>query len=479
MLPPELLVEIFNYLSIETLRVIEETCARWSLVITQTFYKKFLSYQHCSIRKHLEDVGNIDSFSPDITKTLFLKVYNELPENWRQGRFTKKSYLRATQFKAGEDGVISSIVVYKDKLYFGKNGPNVEVRDARDLSLIAEINSDLPPGPVESTRPCKLCQHGTTLAVLGPNRHRIRLFDTRTDRMVSEIETGVTLGPVYNIAITDKLLVVLSGWMLYYWKLEMKSTRKIEGHYQGCIPDFERDGSAQNWLEAHDVAVNSSWVVTRATRMRLADGQMGMTHFLHVRKVDPSGYVGSLLRPESSQLPGTVYETTCMSLSKGDLLAIGYRVNDEGVMSVLDLNTGHEVYNIQSPHFLSSVQIPLKWCGSCLFLKIIPVDQPQHNQDGDGQEFGVSVGLLNMNEKTLTVIPGIVYDNSEDLLHIDDSQIIRVSHKMDRLSPSSGNQPIDLNMDLETYASLETENEDHSPVFSVDIFQYDFWNLPS
>ena len=40
-------------------------------------------------------------------------------------------------------------------------------------------------------RPCKLCQRGSTLAVLGPNRTKVRLFNTNTDEMVGEIETAL------------------------------------------------------------------------------------------------------------------------------------------------------------------------------------------------------------------------------------------------------------------------------------------------
>ena len=61
----------------------------------------------------------------------------------------------------------------------------------------------------------------------------------------------------------------------------------------------------------------------------------------------------------SSRLPDTVYETTCMALSegKGNLLAVGWRVLEEGLMTIMDLKTGDRIHTIQSHHFLSSIQV--------------------------------------------------------------------------------------------------------------------------
>ena len=58
-------------------------------------------------------------------------------------------------------------------------------------------------------RPCKVYEHGRTLAVLGPDRTRVLLFNTRTDEMVGAIDTA--LGSIYHVAISEKLLILLSG----------------------------------------------------------------------------------------------------------------------------------------------------------------------------------------------------------------------------------------------------------------------------
>ena len=99
----------------------------------------------------------------------------------------------------------------------------------------------------------------------------------------------------------------------------------------------------------------------------------------------------------------------------------------KGVMTIMDLNTGNRIHDVQSPHFLSTIQvspnppfyfkdiitnsakirnrictlkyvkpvcfdryffismikIPLKWEGTKLFLKIIPVSRPT---DADSDE---------------------------------------------------------------------------------------------
>ena len=49
-LPTEILVKIFEYLSLKTLREIEKTCIRWSLIIIENFYTPFLEKQDFSVR---------------------------------------------------------------------------------------------------------------------------------------------------------------------------------------------------------------------------------------------------------------------------------------------------------------------------------------------------------------------------------------------------------------------------------------------
>ena len=115
----------------------------------------------------------------------------------------------------GERGVISILLVNK---YLNIV---VEVRNEEDMSLITSLNTDQNvAGNTETRRPCRMCQHGKTLAVLCANRRRVRLFNTETDELVGEIETALG-GPVYNIAISDKLLVLLSGSSSYHLPISL------------------------------------------------------------------------------------------------------------------------------------------------------------------------------------------------------------------------------------------------------------------
>jgi len=232
---------------------------------------------------------------------------------------------------------------------------------------------------------------------------------------------------------------------------------------------IEIEAEFESWLEVHEVVTNKSWVVTRATRMD--GGEMRTSSFLNVRGVDSSGHIGPILRPESSRLPDSVYETTSIALSEEDLLALGLRLQEQWVVRVLDLNTGDCVFNTESTHFLSSVQVPLKWEADRLFFKIIPVSDPTLD---NSNEYGVSIGFLDMKSRDVVTIPGLVFDNSEDLIHINRSQIYRVNTKLVRIEPARDSPQPDI--DLEKLALIHSEDEDFAPIYEVAIHLYDFWN---
>ena len=74
-------------------------------------------------------------------------------------------------------------------------------------------------------RPCKLCQRGSTLAVLGPNRTKVRLFNTNTDEMVGEIETALgecqEMGRGMVVLHLAKTFFQMFPHALYFFLLEI------------------------------------------------------------------------------------------------------------------------------------------------------------------------------------------------------------------------------------------------------------------
>ena len=62
--------------------------------------------------------------------------------------------------------------------------------------------------------------------MLGADRSRVRLYNTITDEMVGEIATN--FGRVYNIAISNKLLILLSR-EYFCFKIQVKNnTLKLQ-----------------------------------------------------------------------------------------------------------------------------------------------------------------------------------------------------------------------------------------------------------
>ena len=45
----------------------------------------------------------------------------------------------------------------------------------------------------------------------------------------------------------------------------------------------------------------------------------------------------------------------------------------------------------------------------------------------------MSLGYLDVERRELVTIPGFLFENSEDILHLDKTQVIRVSTKLERL----------------------------------------------
>ena len=48
-------------------------------------------------------------------------------------------------------------------------------------------------------------------------------------------------------------------------------------------------------------------------------------------------------------------------------------------------------------------------------------------------KFGVSLGYLELESRDIVVIPRILFESSEDLIHLDKTRLIRVATKLDRI----------------------------------------------
>ena len=67
-------------------------------------------------------------------------------------------------------------------------------------------------------------------------------------------------------------------------------------------------------------------------------------------------------------------------------------------------------------------------------MKIIPVRGAQRrDSDSEMDDFGVSLGYLDLSDKKLKVIPGLVFNCSRDLIYLDRSTVYGVSSKLERL----------------------------------------------
>ena len=192
----------------------------------------------------------------------------------------------------------------------------------------------------------------------------MRLYNTETDEMAREVETR--MGPIYNIVLSDKLLVCLSGWSLQIWRIDSSSPARVirPSCHEGVLPDFLPSSEFSNWLEVHCAVINPRWLVTRATRQN--QNTTTCVSFLHVRRCGPDGWVGPVLRPDQAALSADVVEVGGMELSCLDRLALlkMVRAGDDlrYVITVMDVLTGVELASLPSygASILGCVQVNTK-----------------------------------------------------------------------------------------------------------------------
>jgi len=489
-LPTEVLEKILSHLELSSLAPLSHVCSRWRDIITRRHFQSYLLSQEFSVQKQLMAAGwNCGCEDNILIRTLFWRVYKQLEEAWSSATPSTRETVVGV-FSPGDapSHRVTDMVVFKDKLYLAMEGCVVHVHDINTFQHVDTLEGGEGQGGEHLTRSCQLVMHCTTLAVSSPGRDKVRLYNCETDEMVGEIETR--LGPIYNLAMNDRILVCLSGWSCLAWRINSSRPETVRGQFQGLFPDFHPSDQFQNWLEIHAAVVNSDWLVTRATRMRTQVGTGGTrsVSFLHVRRVGADGHIGPVIRPETAAMPESVVEMNSMTLSESSLLAVLVMVRGEGlgargvhhlryVIQVLDVTTGDMVASLPTESILASVQMPVCWRGEKLFIKIVPkpVGGFYSSEEGDEEdEFQVSLAQWDIRTNQLSNIPAAQVGSSTDLISVELARLVVVSTKFSHRPLSH----LEFDTDLETLAHMEADlNPENGPKFTVKVELYDFWNL--
>ena len=369
--------------------------------------------------------------------SLFWRVYRHLELGWTTGHPSHRASVLGVWVPGEPDSFrVTDTATYRDKLYLGLSCCRVQVYDINSLLQVNTLETTGTGATAESQdleldrRSCKLAQHDRTLAVTNVSRTKVRLYNCDTDDLVGEIETRA--GHIYNLVINDRLLVCLSGWSLLSWRIDSARPDTVRGRFMGLCPDFEPSDQYQNWLEIHSAALNSDYLVTRATRTLVnpAPANVSQTRsriFLHVRRIGPDGFIGPLLRPNDTALDFNVVELNSMKLSESNLLATMVMMRHESsdhsvgpggagvyylryVIQVMNIVTGEMIASMPTQSILSSVQIPVCWRDDTLYVKIVPKPVGGfYSSDSDEEEdvYEVSLAKWNYLSNQLTNIPSV------------------------------------------------------------------------
>ena len=446
--------------------------------------------------------------------SLFWRVYRHLELSWTSGYPSHRSSVLGVWVPGEPDSFrVTDTAVFKDKLYLGLSCCRVQVYDINSLLQINTLETTGAEAESQDLeldrRSCKLAQYDRTLAVTNVSRTKVRLYNCDTDDMVGEIETRA--GHIYNLVINDRLLVCLSGWSLLSWRVDSARPDTVRGRFMGVCPDFEPSDQYQNWLEIHSAAINSDYLVTRATRTLVnpAPANVSQTRsriFLHVRRIGPDGFIGNLLRPNDTALDFNVVELNSMKLSESNLLATMVMMRHESsdlsvgaggagvyylryVIQVTNIVTGEMIASMPTQSILSSVQIPVCWRGDTLYVKIVPKPVGGfYSTDSDDEEdvYEVSLASWNYLNNQLTNIPSVQVDegnvisevilfliqvsSSSDFMNIEAARLAVISTKF-------SHRPFVGIMDQEDMENLDHNAQEPMPRFTVKASTYDFWNL--
>jgi len=500
-LPAEVIERIFINLELEVHIKLSHVCGRFREIIARRYLNAYLLKQEWNIIKQLRQAGwteNCDNVN--LLVTLFWKVYRHLEIAWRDSDRVpgQLQSVLGIWIPGDRNGFrVTDKAIYKDKLYLALENCKVLVYNINTLLQLTTLenpSSNDDDGEVVEDQlgqdgghalslSCKIAQHGRTLAVKNSKRNKVRMYNCDTDELVGEIVTRA--GPFYNLAMNDRLLVCLSGWCCFSWRIDTDKPDTIRGRFQGVCPDFEPSELYQNWLEVHSAAINQDYLVTRAMRVLVnPTATSGRSRiFLHVRRLGADGFIGPVLRPEDTELDRNIVELNCMRLSENNMLATMVMVKHESsdtqgvyylryMIQVTDIVSGQVVKCLPTESILSCVQIPVSWSGDNLFVKIVPKPSGAFlSNDDDVDLYEVSLAKWNIKTNHLCHIPHVQVNSSSDLMCLEASRLVVISTKF-------SHRPFV----VENLENLDEDNEnihnnpEMNPRFTVKATVYDYWN---
>jgi len=499
-LPTEVLESIMSSLTLQELIRVSQVCCRFREIVTRRHFQNYLVKQEWSITKQLRMRGwSETSDDVGLIIKMFWSVYTHLHTAWLQGSPSSRQKVLGIWVPGDQTSFrVTDTAVYQDKLFLGMENCSVGVYDVNDLSHVTTLETTADTAPALVThddnnlpRSCKMVLHNRTLAVNNKSRTKVRLYNVEDNSLVGEIETRA--GPIYHISMNDRLLVCLSGWSLLSWRIDSGRPEMVRGRFMGVLPDFEPSDDYQNWLEVHTAVINKDYLVTRATRTLVntePNQQARSRIFLHVRRLGPDGFIGAVLRPDSTALDTDIVELNMMKLSENNMLATMVMMrsqsgdfvtgNGQGVyylryvINIIDITTGHTVASLPNQSILSSVQIPVCWKQDTLYMKLVPKPVGGFVSDDDDDVYEVSLARWDFTSDTdnLQIIPSVPVSSSSDHINIEASRVVVTSTKF-----SHRPFPYTLLLNNDDDEAMQDNEQNQGPRFTVSAATYDFWNL--
>jgi len=478
-IPTEVLERILSYLQLETLEVAHRVCSRWAQLINRRHFQPFLASQDYNIVKSLEKEGWSGDVDDDsLIQSSYTKV-RELERNW-SGVSPRRRVESLGEYSVGDTSAkISCVTEFRDKLYLGRQDSQIEVFSLASLARMYMLESEESQENLEMpgvlSRGCNLVRSSCTLACTTSTRSKVLLYSLETDELVGAISNK--LSHVYSLALTDRLLVCLSGWCLLSWRVDTNRPETVRGKFLGMFPDFQPTEEFQNWLEVHSAVINRFWLVTRATRLK--NNGEGSVSFIHCRRIGPDGHLGPVLRPNDTMYPESVVEVTDLKLNDKDLLAslvveqCPGRVAEAPMLlrhsvQITNLSSGDIIAALSSENLFTSVHVPVCWIEDWLYLKVVPTPFPDDLDIIDAEVDDSCVSLERWNLKS-----GLKEKNMHTKISSGNDHLILQQSRLTIISSKFSNSA---EVEASYYNDEEFPEEVH-PKFTSKVEILDFWKV--